>query len=239
MRIGIISDIHSNVFALRAVLNEITKEGIDDIILLGDIFGYYPWASETYKLLMDTNLKAAIKGNHDLIVLEEDTETQSNHLAYYHQARFNHLDLKENCPESLIWLAELHLQDTLSIGQKKITICHGTPDNPSNGRYYPDDNNIYEWFPDLNQILMIGHTHYPLSLLSPAKGMIINPGSVGQPRDGNPAASWGILNLSDLNFEIRRSYYNNLEACELLKEMNWDIRSIFALNKNYKGKLRN
>ena len=42
MRIGIISDIHSNVFALRAVLNEITKEGIDDIILLGDIFGYYP-----------------------------------------------------------------------------------------------------------------------------------------------------------------------------------------------------
>lgn len=238
MKIAILSDLHSNYFALREVLSAAREEKINSIILLGDMFGYYPWSSETFHLLNSWAILLAIKGNHDLIVLENDSEAQSKHLAYYMQARYNHEDLKRNCPEALTWLAGLGLQATIAIDDVKINICHGTPSDTANGRFYPDDIKVYDWFPKAGELLLMGHSHYPLLRSVPSAGIIFNPGSVGQPRDGNPAASWGILSLDDLKFELRRTPYDHAYTCKLLRDMNWDKRSIAALEKNYSGNLK-
>ena len=238
MQIAIISDIHSNIFALKAVFEEMSYEYISDIIILGDIFGYYPWASETYRLLMTKNIIAAIKGNHDEIVLEDDSENKSKHLEYYILARHNRNDLITNNPESINWLSNLKLTDSMILWSKNIILCHGTPDNNSCGRYYPDDNKIYDWFPKQNEILFLGHTHYPLKRQLNNGEIIFNPGSVGQPRDGNTMASWGIWNVINNSFELKRTFYNNKKVIDLLQKQNWDKRSILALEKDYSGNLK-
>lgn len=70
MKIAVLSDIHSNAFALREVLKEVESRGLDEIWLLGDIFGYYPWAADTFELLQPfQNNARTILGNHDLLLL--------------------------------------------------------------------------------------------------------------------------------------------------------------------------
>ncbi|AFZ56951.1 metallophosphoesterase family protein [Anabaena cylindrica FACHB-243] len=238
MKIAIISDIHSNKYALEAVLEDISANNINEVIILGDVFGYYPWASETYRLLLSKNNISAIKGNHDEIVLEAYANNLNKHLDYYLIARQNREDLLINEPSALEWLSHLKSSNTLTIDNHKITLCHGTPGNNLNGRYYPDNDMVYDWFPKHNEILLLGHTHYPLIRKIQNGGIIFNPGSVGQPRDGNIASSWGIWNLSNNLWELKRTVYDTKFAIEALIKLNWNKRAILALNKNYSGQLK-
>jgi putative phosphoesterase len=236
LRIAIISDIHSNKYALNAVLHDIKKKNANGLIVLGDIFGYYPWAYDTYKLLVSQKIIACIKGNHDLIVLEEN-EDISTRPSYYKAARLNRMELLSNSMEAIGWLNNLKLNDSIQIEKYKILLCHGTPSDSENGRYFPDDRNTYDWFPVLNQVLFLGHTHYPLFHKTVANGIIFNPGSVGQPRDGNPYPSWGLWTIANNSFELKRTEYDYKHVVKELEERNWDKRAILALSKNYKGTL--
>ncbi len=236
MKVGILSDIHSNKAALKAVLDDLSKEGINEIIILGDIFGYYPWASETYKLLQSKTIIAAVKGNHDLLV-EEETSQPIGKPEYYEAAQLNRKDLQKNAPEALDWLANLKLINTIIIANYNVTLCHGNPDDTANGRYYPDNANTYNWFPGLNEILLLGHTHYPLFKKIIKGGVLFNPGSVGQPRDGNPFPSWGIWDSESNSFEIRRTEYDCKAVINELVAQNWNKRAILALSKDYTGSL--
>ncbi len=67
-RLAILSDIHSNVFALRGVLADVRAAGVDEVLLLGDLFGYYPWARETWEEVA-TLSPVSVIGNHDQLVL--------------------------------------------------------------------------------------------------------------------------------------------------------------------------
>ena len=69
MKIGILSDIHSNCFALEAVLEDVQSADPDLIVVLGDFFGYYPWAEETFALVRQVEA-VAVKGNHDMLLVE-------------------------------------------------------------------------------------------------------------------------------------------------------------------------
>jgi len=236
MKIAILSDIHSNVFALKAVHSTLEQEKIDGVFLLGDQFGYYPWAVETYNLLQQLNILAAIKGNHDVLVYTHDAK-KFGHLEYFPLALQNWQELSTHTPTALEWLENLYPTITLNWDTHKITLCHGIPSDPIHGRYYPDDTFIYEWLPAQNEILLIGHTHYPLVRTLPGGGIVFNPGSVGQPRDGNPSASWGLWDTTQMEFKIMRSPYDITAASNILKDLKWNGRAIRALNKNYSGKL--
>lgn len=237
MKIAIISDIHSNYFALKPVLEDINNESIDRLIVLGDIFGYYPWANETYELLIPFIKDSIfIKGNHDQLLLEK--KAPLNPPTYWIAAKQNEADLLKKYPESIEWLKSLSFNSKFRLDGISFNIVHGTPVDKENGRFYPDDNDIYPWFPEKNEILLSGHTHYPfLKDLRPSRGIIFNPGSVGQPRDGNPMPSWSYLNTDNLEFKFKRSVYNNFEVMKLLEKLNWEKRSILSLNKKNKGKL--
>lgn len=235
MKIAVLSDIHSNPFALLAVVDELTAERADRVVILGDTFGYYPWAVETYRVARSLD-SFALLGNHDQLVLDADPPQPAP--SYWELAKHNERALAEHAPEALHWLATLSSKRELSAGGKRIVCCHGAPDDPLNGRYYPDNPHDPARAPGANEVLLMGHTHYPLVRTLASGGLVANPGSVGQPRDGDVRASWGWLFPEEMRFELRRTPYDVAHAVELLVQMGWCKLAIEALRKDYSGRLR-
>jgi putative phosphoesterase len=234
VKVAVLSDIHSNCFALRAVVDELTKEDPDAVILLGDTFGYYPWALETYCIVHNLN-PFAILGNHDRLVLDADPPLPTP--IYWEIAKQNEKDLATE-PEALVWLRGLLPKREWTVGGTHVLCCHGTPHDPLNGRYYPDDSKDPPWRPKANDVLLMGHTHYPLVRTVTGGGLIANPGSVGQPRDGDLRASWGLFYPLERRFELRRTSYDVEGTIEKLRDLGWHSPAIEALRKGYRGPLK-
>jgi len=235
MLLVIISDIHSNYYALESVLTHCNKFNPDGFIILGDIFGYYPWASETYKLIKTLPIFKILKGNHDILLQNNDFDALSTD--YAQPLSHNRDVLLKNNPDAFSWLEGLETYDEFYFDNITYFICHGTPDDTINGRFYPDNTLSYNWFPGKNHIVMMGHTHYPLYKITETGGLIFNPGSVGQPRDGLISSSWGILDTLKVTFELFRTDYYVQDVINYLIDTNWNIRAINALKKQYKGNL--
>ncbi len=228
MNIAVLSDIHSNKFALLATLNFLKEKKIDKYIFLGDFFGYYPWADETFELINDIFLNSIhILGNHDDLIISPKKMVEKPE--YWDVIVQN----KNNLPKkALHWLISLESEDFFEIDGLNIRICHGTPDDTLMGRYYPDDMKEYAWFPKNNEVLLMGHTHYPLLKKTKNGGLIVNPGSVGQPRDGILESSLCILDTSNLDVTFFRiPYLIDVALTELIK-LNWYPRAILALKKS-------
>jgi putative phosphoesterase len=235
VKIAVLSDIHSNQFALAAVVKELTAENPDLVILLGDTFGYYPWAVRTYQLACSLN-PFALLGNHDKLVI--DTDPPQPVPSYWEHAKHNELELSKAAPEALQWLHEIAPMGEFIADNKRIVCCHGTPSDPLNGRFYPDNPHYPFQCPGRDEVLLMGHTHYPLVRKIVGGGLIVNPGSVGQPRDGDLRASWGWLFPREERFELRRTAYDVEHAVELLAQLGWRKLAIEALRKDYRGRLK-
>ena len=236
MEIAIISDIHSNSFALEAVLGDIKKRAISRLVVLGDIFGYYPWAVATYNLLRPfLENSYFIKGNHDQLLLDEHPPVPET--SYWQAARRNRDELMQYVPEALAWLGSLPFAADVQVNGDTFHLFHGTPADTANGRFYPDTPDG-EVFAGLEGFVLLGHTHYPLLRMgNDSKCIIFNPGSVGQPRDGNPDPAWGVFDTESKRFSFERSLYDYAGAAEKLEQMNWDKHAIAAIRKKHKGPL--
>jgi len=235
VKIALLSDIHSNSFALQAVLAEVAAGGPDRVILLGDTFGYYPWAVETWRLIEPLDVFAVL-GNHDQLVL--DVAPPDPEPVYWDLAKQNERELIEAAPEAITWLRTLSPHAELAVDSRRVLCCHGTPDDPLNGRYYPDNPQDPTGGVAAGEILLLGHTHYPLVRPLAHGGLVINPGSVGQPRDGDLRASWGWLFPQESRFEPVRTEYDVASALKLLTQRGWCKLAIEALRKDYRGRLK-
>ena len=232
VKIAILSDVHSNCHALAPVLEDVRLASPDLIVFLGDFFGYYPWAVETYRLVEQLDA-VAVKGNHDLLL---SPGHQPAPVSWHHApAKENRRRLQQAAPDAIPWLQQLPLSRTLTCDGLSVRLCHGTPADPAEGRYYPDDGTDYAWFPGKGEVLLLGHTHYPLQRWTKAGGLVINPGSVGQPRDGDARASWGVFSTETLRFEVHRTPYDVHRAAQTLEEMGADHRLVAALEKDRHG----
>ncbi|MGB3210213.1 MAG: metallophosphoesterase family protein [Desulforhopalus sp.] len=180
MRIAALSDIHSNVFALKAVLADVEKQGADLLINLGDIF-YGPIAPRaTYELLRQYDV-VTISGNQDRLISETSPEDINANptLGFVADALG---------PEPVEWLKSLPFDKQLT---EDVYLCHGTP--ADDAEYLLED--IASGYPLLrpekkiiemlsgqsSEVTICGHSHIPRTV-SLAKGsLIVNPGSVGLP----------------------------------------------------------
>lgn len=192
MRIALLSDIHGNHYALQSVLDAVKQSQIDIILITGDFIGYYFWPAEVFELLSDWKI-VAIRGNHDKMLerakrdnsyLERITEKYGSGLSIALEK------LEERHVEWLLNLPDTTMYDALD---EKILLCHGSP--WKNDEYiYPDaENSSLERYLDLNvSYVLQGHTHYPMAK-QVGDVTIINPGSVGQPRNRQPGAHWALL----------------------------------------------
>ena len=231
MKVGVISDIHSNVHALEAVLLALEDACIGHLLVLGDIFGYYPWAAETWLRLQRLPWPATfVKGNHDEMLLQLLADPDRSVAASYAGAIAQNLEALRSTP-AIPWLQSLSFEKSVHLHGNAIHLTHGTPADPENGRFYPDSTEVPAWFPENGEWLLLGHTHYPVARLTPSGGRLINPGSVGQPRDGDPRPSYALLDLAVRTHEIRRAEYDIGAALIALEQRCWEPLAIRALVK--------
>lgn len=214
MKIGILSDIHSNAVALQAVLSWLEDANIEKFICDGDIVGYYSRPNETISMLDETDL-LTVRGNHD-----EGVMTKTPISFNYYAKRSLDWNRRQLTEESLQFLRKLPPTIRTEIGGREVFIAHGSPRNPINEYVYEED--ISEEFLDysferLPEVVILGHTHKPY-VKNIGDTLVLNPGSVGQPRDRDPRASFAVLKTEELSAEIRKVWYNVDEIAEHTKE---------------------
>ncbi|MFB6310520.1 MAG: metallophosphoesterase [Salinirussus sp.] len=194
MRIGLLADIHGNEVALQAVLSDMPD--VDSLVCAGDVVGYNPWPAACIDAIREREVPT-VMGNHDRAVAT-DTAFRFNAMAAagVRYAR-EHLD-----DERLEWLSAL--PDERLEFDGRVKLVHGHPDDPDHYTY------PREFGPELlgdEDVLVMGHTHVQHVEVYDA-GIVVNPGSVGQPRDGDRRAGYAVLDLDELTVETQRVEYD-------------------------------
>ena len=193
-KIAFISDIHGNYEALKVVLDYLDKNKIDRFYSLGDVVGYNCQINEVCEELQKRKIPN-IFGNHDWYMAGGGKCPRSKSANYLIEFQ-KEIISKEN----LQWLSE----SSLFFNFGNIRAVHGGWDNPID-EYLYDINEQY--FDEIKgSVFLSGHTHIPIIKVFNNGKIYCNPGSVGQPRDGNPKTSFAILH--DGRFEIIRLKYD-------------------------------
>jgi len=207
MEIAFISDIHSNLEAFQIVLKKIKKMKIDKIFCAGDVVGYGANPSECIKIIKDLKIPC-VKGNHDYAVVSKDTSWFNPYAAGAIQWQFEQLNKIE-----IEFLDNLPERITMTIENLKVYMVHGSPKNPI-WEYVYEENVGEEFVKELDcDILIIGHTHIPF-IKKLKSCLVINAGSVGQPRDGINKASFIIFDTEKFDAKIMRLEYDIKTSAE-------------------------
>ncbi|SEW10362.1 metallophosphoesterase family protein [Halobacterium jilantaiense] len=215
MKIGVISDIHSNSIALEQVLEALSDRGVDEILCAGDLVGYGSQPNRVMRLLKIADVES-VMGNHDEGVVN-GTPPEFNVQAK-RALDWNRRNIDSDYVELL---DQLPLQIRKTIDGSEIFVVHGSPRNPLSEYIYESDldRGFLEFsFKSPPEILVLGQTHTPF-IKKIGDTLVINPGSVGQPRDGDPRASCAILDLAEMEAEILRVDYDQEAMAEDILEV--------------------
>jgi len=220
MRVLIISDIHGNSVALKAVLEH---EKYDAVWFLGDLTDYGPNPEEVLDILRDLKPEIWVTGNHDYanaFGVDCHCGEKTHELSVYTR---ENITMKKLSKEDRVFLRTLPLYESKLIDGKKYYFVHACPSNPLYGYMFEPDEECMK--NDLGmridvEMLVYGHTHFPV-YATKDNYAIFNPGSVGQPRDGNSQASYGIY---DGKFTLKRIKYDVEEVVRRLKQLNLEGR---------------
>ena len=208
MRVAAISDIHGNLPALEAVLAEIDRERVDDIVVAGDT-AHGPWPAEVVDLLVERGARC-VRGNADREVVERSD--RYGPLAQWSADRLG--DRRLGVVQG--WPLTLELAIT---GLGAVLVCHSTPlsEDPIYTRITPDAE-LTSLFESVEaDVVVCGHTHmqYDRALASGLR--FVNPGSVGSPYEGERGAYWALLGPS---VEFRRTEYDVEATVAAIEVMN-------------------
>jgi len=208
VRVAAISDIHGNLPALEAALAEIDREGVDDIVVVGDTV-HGPWPAEVLDLLVERGARC-VRGNADREVMERSD--RYGPLAQWSADRLGarRLSVAQAWPLTL----ELSLP-----GLGTVLVCHSTPlsEDPIYTRITPDAE-LTSLFESVDvDVVVCGHTHMQYDRTLDSGLRIVNPGSIGAPYEGARGAYWALLGSS---VEFRRTEYDveaAIAAIEVMK----------------------
>ena len=218
MRVGIFSDTHSNLEALTAVMRKFDEERVDKLVCLGDSVGYGADPNEVCDLVR-TRAAITILGNHDAAVAGRMD------YSYYYDAARNALDLHASIlsEPNMVWLRSLPYE----VREEHISYVHGSPVNIEEFDYVFSPEQAARCLPEfdtLADVTFIGHSHLCKAFaltrddvyevvsgtFEVRRGMryIISVGSVGQPRDYDPRASYCIYDSESRIFQYKRVGYD-------------------------------
>ena len=204
MRVAVISDVHANRVALDAVLDDVPD--VDATVCAGDVVGYNPWPAECVAALRDRDVPT-VMGNHDRAVASDSTFRFNSMAAAGVEYARAELD-----DDALSWLSALPDERTELDG--RVRLVH---DHPWIQDKYTYPEEFRADFLDDEDVLVLGHTHVQDHRVFD-EGIVMNPGSVGQPRDGDHRAAYAILDLDDLSVEERRVDYDVEAVVEAVEE---------------------
>ncbi len=215
---AILGDIHANIDALTTVLDDARKLGVTDFVSVGDVVGYNAAPAECIRLVRDELKCPVVRGNHDHYVsfVEES-------LADFHPmaAAVVEWTREQLTGDDIAWLRNLPLQKPVM----GFTLVHATLDMPDRWGYVFDNLQAESNFDyQRTQLCFHGHTHVPIIYEKSPSGVVhyeptdfhvqlgqrlfINVGSVGQPRDGDPRASYVIYDSTSRTICFRRLEYD-------------------------------
>jgi predicted phosphodiesterase len=227
MKTAFISDVHGNLEAFTAVSKSIKKEHVNRVVFLGDIVGYGANPNECIELLQ-TLTNYAVAGNHDLTAAGSRPMDTFNSMA---------VDALEWTCAHLSQENKLFLKaQPLLLDVNQLLCVHAAPYMPDTWRYVfnaLDAEAVFDTFSQ--QLCFIAHTHCPAIFkknvgssvvrelaavinLSPRSRYIINSGSIGQPRDGDSRASYGIYDDSVNRYYLVRVEYDILSAQKKVRQ---------------------
>jgi predicted phosphodiesterase len=232
MRLGILSDIHANLPALEAVLEAISAAGVDETWCLGDVVGYGAHPDECTSSVA-SNCELALVGNHDLAVLGE-IDISSFSPAAATAARWTQ---RHSSDETLRFLRSLAPSDT----SREVALYHASPRDPVWEYVLWPDQAAECIRAQAKRVSFVGHSHVALFFALADSGAqteapdargaqagagtsleikrgrwLINPGSVGQPRDGDPRAAWLELDTESWQATFHRVAYDIDRAADAI-----------------------
>jgi len=196
--IAVLGDVHGNIEALDAVLADIGRRNVDGIYCLGDIVGYGPNPNECVDVFRNFDI-GCVAGNHDLTSVD----------------LFDVRYVNPDAQKAFAWTNKVLTQvnkDFLYTRQTSLVaygmfLVHGSPSNPTEEYVFAKDitedflGSIHE------KILVTAHTHVPF-VKHVGERLAVNPGSVGQPRDRNNAASYAVIDTERMEAQVTRLSYD-------------------------------
>lgn len=236
-RVAIFSDIHANLPALEAVLTDMDERRLDTRFCLGDLVGYATFPNEVTEAIRDLNIPC-IMGNYDQGVGNDSGDCGCAYRDAHAEALGKRSLAWSNAhttQENKAYLRSLPSQISLQLGDLRVMLVHGSPRRLNEYLYEDRPVASLERLLDMveSDVLVCGHTHMPYHRVLPSGRHVINEGSVGKPKDGDPRACYVVLEVhgQKLSVEFIRVEYDvertaqAIEASEMPHEYAGMIRA--------------
>lgn len=204
MKLALIADVHSNLQALEAVMSRIDELAPDALLCAGDIVGYGARPNECCRTVQE-RADLTVYGNHEVAALTGDTIWMNPHAA-----KAALWTCKNMNQASRGFLSQLGLEGRMQCGGRTLAMYHGSVGSALEYVFESDVRKELLERADCD-ILVLGHTHIPF-VRKLEGGIAVNPGSVGQPRDHDPRASFATLDTDTLECVIERVAYDTYAA---------------------------
>ena len=208
--IALMADVHSNAPALEAVVADARAAGASHFVCAGDITGFGPSAQHCVDTVRAI-CQVVVRGNHDN-ALSEDTDSRCLP-ALGPLARASEASARAQLGTlEAAWLRRLPLEESLYLSGRQLYAVHGSPLDPLFGSVAPSPKveQVRREFMAVDaDFIVLGHTHRQLVLPSVLEaGVLVNPGSVGFPTDGDPRAAYALLDFNSGSVHTRRVDYD-------------------------------
>jgi diadenosine tetraphosphatase ApaH/serine/threonine PP2A family protein phosphatase len=221
MRYLVLTDIHANLEAMEACLADAAPRGYDRLIVLGDLVGYCANPNEVVERVQALQPIAIVRGNHDKVACGLEQPDGFNAVA----KRAAHWTFDVLTPANRQWLAAL--PEGPVVVDDLVEICHGSPFD-EDAYIFDELDAVRALKTSLRPLCLFGHTHFPVAFeladgqvdtigssdaasthfaLRPESMYLLNPGSVGQPRDGDARAAYGMVDTSAKSVDLFRVEY--------------------------------
>lgn len=207
MKLALLGDIHGNDLALNAVLAAASLANVETLLITGDLVGYYDAPRKVMELLQPWD-KYVVRGNHEemLAIARSDSEFLKRVEKKYGTGLRTAID--ELTSQQIDELCNLPHPVDLMISEIRILLCHGAPWDVDLYVYPDAAPELFQRCADQNfDIVVMGHTHYPMCQKI-GRTLLVNPGSVGQPRNRKPGAHWALFDTVSREISLHCESYD-------------------------------
>jgi putative phosphoesterase len=205
-RVTIFGDIHGNLPALEAVLADIDARELTPLYCLGDLVGYGTFPNEVIATIRERNIPT-LMGNYDQGVGNSSDDCGCAYTSKTAEAlgkRSIAWTNQNTTAENKLFLKQLPAHIPLQLDGLRVLLVHGSPRKINEYLYDDRPNATMERLLDMAEadMLVCGHTHIPYHRILPSGRHVVNAGSVGKPKDGNPQACYVVLESKENNLSI-------------------------------------
>lgn len=215
MKIVFFSDIHGNIYAFNKFIEDIERINADKVVFCGDVFGYYYYPNQIYTYIREHEWNCVL-GNHDKMLLDViDCNLDNGRLIEKYGSIYkNPINILDE--KNIAFIRSLQAKYEFEVDKIRFGVFHGTPMDNLNGRLYPSDAIIDYNDYCIFDYVILGHTHHKL-VKRVNNTTIINPGSLGQQRDGK-GCSYLLFDTIKKHFEFKIIHYDTTQLINDIKD---------------------